>query len=89
MSGSHDNTVRIWDAKMGVQIGSPLQGHAGYVFSVAFSPDGTRIVSGSYDMTVRVWDAGQNVQICNDGERKTSHSNEKSMYSSITQCCWN
>ena len=26
------------------------------VWSVAFSPDGTRIVSGSYE-TIRVWDA--------------------------------
>jgi hypothetical protein len=25
--------------------------------SVAFSPDGTRIVSGSHDQTIRVWDA--------------------------------
>ena len=28
-----------------------------HVISVAFSPDGTRIVSGSADTTVRVWDA--------------------------------
>ncbi len=29
----------------------------GYVYSVALSPDGQRIVSGSRDRTIRVWDA--------------------------------
>ena len=31
--------------------------HSDSVFSVAFSPDGTAIVSGS-DQTINVWDAG-------------------------------
>ena len=35
----------------------PLLGHTAQVNSVAFSPDGTKIVSGSDDQTVRVWDA--------------------------------
>jgi WD40 repeat protein len=34
-----------------------LEGHAGNVASVAFNPDGQRIVSGSDDKTVKVWDA--------------------------------
>ena len=32
-------------------------GHSGYVLSVCFSRDGTRIVSGSGDNTVRIWNA--------------------------------
>jgi eukaryotic-like serine/threonine-protein kinase len=32
-------------------------GHTGGVLSVAFSPDGKRIVSGSGDKTLKVWDA--------------------------------
>ena len=32
--------------------------HSGEINSVAFSPDGTTIVSGSDDETIKVWDAG-------------------------------
>ena len=32
--------------------------HSSYVMSVAFSPDGTKIVSGSLDKTIKVWDSG-------------------------------
>ncbi len=34
-----------------------LQGHSGMVNSVAFSPDGSRIVTGSYDNTAKIWNA--------------------------------
>ena len=30
--------------------------HSNYITSVAFSPDGTKIVSGSWDQTIKVWD---------------------------------
>lgn len=33
-----------------------LSGHASWVLSVAFSPDGTHFVSGSSDRTVKVWE---------------------------------
>lgn len=44
-----------------------LNGHTGWVKSVSFSTDGTRIVSGSYDKSVRVWDTltGQQLQVLN------------------------
>ena len=32
--------------------------HSREITSVAFSPDGTKIVSGSYDTTIKVWDSG-------------------------------
>ncbi|KIO00838.1 hypothetical protein M404DRAFT_1003535 [Pisolithus tinctorius Marx 270] len=52
-----------------------LQGHTDGVLSVAFSPDGKRIVSGSWDKTVRVWDVEGGVQIGSPLEGHTSEVN--------------
>jgi WD40 repeat protein len=57
VSGSSDKTIRLWDAETGDAITKPLKGHTNKVNSVAFSPDGFRIVSGSLDSTIRLWDA--------------------------------
>jgi len=32
-----------------------LEGHIETVWFVAFSPDGTKIISGSYDGTIKIW----------------------------------
>jgi WD40 repeat protein len=55
LTGSSDNTARLWDTATGRQIRS-LKGHTGYVSSVAFSSDGERLVTGSVDTTARIWD---------------------------------
>ncbi len=34
-----------------------MSAHSNFIMSVAFSPDGTKIVSGSDDKTIKVWDA--------------------------------
>ena len=48
--------MRVWDASTAEML-EVLEGHTGYVKSVAFSSDDSRIVSGSKDKSVRVWDA--------------------------------
>jgi hypothetical protein len=40
-----------------------LSGHEGLVWSAAFSPDGSRIVTASSDKTTRVWDAATGKEI--------------------------
>jgi hypothetical protein len=55
VSGSEDNTVRLWDLVTGKEV-RRFTGHEGSVNSVAVTPDGKYVVSGSTDETVRVWD---------------------------------
>ncbi len=40
-----------------------LRGHTDQVSSVAYSPDGKRLLTGSYDKTAKVWDAVKGQQI--------------------------
>ncbi|MBA7533727.1 Tol-Pal system protein TolB [subsurface metagenome] len=62
LTGSGDNTARLWDLK-----GNELQvfwGHENYITAVAFSPDGKTILTGSEDNTARLWDLkGNELQV--------------------------
>jgi predicted NACHT family NTPase len=56
VTGSWDFKAKLWEATSGKEL-LTLKGHTDWVKSVAFSPDGQRIVTGSDDKTAKVWDA--------------------------------
>ena len=74
ISGSSDCSIRVWDAKTGIQRGRPLCGHTFGVTSVALSPDGNFLVSSSVDRTIRIWDI-------NNGDCCLTCNSDGSIYS--------
>ena len=71
ISGSYDETIRVWDAVTGAAVGEPLQGHTDWVRSIAYSPDTGHIISASDDKTIRIWDAETGPAV---GKPLTGHS---------------
>ncbi|NCT45919.1 MAG: WD40 repeat domain-containing protein, partial [Microcystis aeruginosa G11-09] len=63
VSGSWDNTIKLWDVETGQEIRT-LKGHDNSVYSVNFSPDGKTLVSGSADNTIKLWnvETGQEIR---------------------------
>jgi len=55
ISGSDDNTLRVWDIESGKEI-QTLEVLTCSVDAVAVTPDGKHAILGSYDNTLRVWD---------------------------------
>lgn len=43
------------------EVGQPFLGHSSSIESIAFSLDGTRMISGSHDGSIRIWDLEQSL----------------------------
>ena len=47
----------LHQAILSSQVRLTLRGHSGFVYGVAFSPDGKYLTTSGYDHTAKVWDA--------------------------------
>jgi WD40 repeat protein len=57
-AASADNLARLWSVAnpaAPAPMGKPLAGPSGYVYSVAFSPDGRTLAAGATDGSVWAW----------------------------------
>jgi len=57
VSGSSDNTLKVWDGENGQEL-LAFDGRSG-VYSVAWSPNSKHVVGGHRDGTLTVWDADE------------------------------
>ncbi len=62
LSGSHDKTVKLWDAQS-QKLLHTLKGHVEPVAAVAFSPDARYAVSASHDTTLKLWDVSKGSEV--------------------------
>ena len=85
--------MRIWDIRTG-ELLEKLQGHKGWVPSVAFTPDARGLMSGSLDKRLKCWDVsrlagGQGGQQASPGASKRDHLNGKDKVGNGSACTMN
>jgi WD40 repeat protein len=61
VAGATGLTITLWDTAAG-RLRARLEGHVREVSSLAFTPDGTGLLSGGIDRSVRLWDVASGRQ---------------------------
>jgi len=66
VTGSWDQTLRIWDMQKGALVGGPFDAHTDSVSTVAVSPDDRRIASaGQRERSILIWDVESKQMVLN------------------------
>ncbi len=60
--GGGDRSIKRWEIDTGKCLAT-YTGHTNWVWSIAYSPDGTRIYSASEDETIEIWDVDRSVSL--------------------------
>jgi WD40 repeat protein len=66
-----NNVLIIWDADTGRQVRT-MRGHRGYLYHVAYRPDGKVLATAGADRSVRLWDTGTGKELL----RLTGHEEQ-------------
>jgi pre-mRNA-processing factor 17 len=74
LSGSADNTVKIWDCFHSHELLRTISGHTKAVTDVNFNADGTRFLSASFDRMIKLWDTETGKCISRFTTGKTPHT---------------
>jgi WD40 repeat protein/serine/threonine protein kinase/DNA-binding XRE family transcriptional regulator len=83
LSGSSDNTLRLWDVRHGSER-RRLLGLTSNVWSVALSPDGRFALAASPDMLIYVWDTTSDAPL----RRLAGHTDEVTSVSVSPDGAW-